>query len=147
MNDKALLNLSPSLAPGAGPSTAPAGVVPGRALVLPDALVGSFSAPSIPGHSLVGATVEAALAAAVQLDGSMATDAIRQLAEELRLALPVLTSRTDRDKELRANVSTLEAPLTLAAPHRTILREALGTIRIVLQGIDSPIALELLAKM
>jgi hypothetical protein len=79
---------------------------------------------------------------------ALSVDAIRGLVTQLRIALPALSSQTDRDKELRVNISTLEAQLTLGRPNRTILLEALRTIRLVLgEMTTSALAAEFLPKI
>lgn len=65
------------------------------------------------------------------VDQAALTDVVRQLKE----ALPELERVGARIDELRAHVLTLEAQSSLQQPNTAIVREALKTIRNVLEGV------------
>jgi hypothetical protein len=60
---------------------------------------------------------------------------LRELATELRQASVELGRSTERSRELEANISTLEAQASSPSPNPTIVREALNTVRNVLEGM------------
>jgi hypothetical protein len=69
---------------------------------------------------------------------------MRELVKELKSVLPDLISAGGRREELEAHVATLEAQVAISTPNRTIVREALYTVRNVLEGMTGSVAASVL---
>ena len=100
-------------------------------------VVNILSIGSVHGSTIQQAGAGSTLSATIRSDE---IQMVREIATTLRNSITDLSQVTGRGPELQAMVTTLESQISMPSPNRTIVGEALKSVRTVLEGAGGTVA-------